>query len=500
MFQMNLWLVYFIYGLAFFSMGLAMALEAGRSPSLAEAQILRPLAVFGLIHGLHEWLEIFIVQAEFFGVEVTHSWLWFRLALLAFSFISLVAYGVQAFSAHKLPRATDIWVGSGLLVLYLAVILLTGAFSWQDPHAWVARADVLARYMLAIPGALLTFLVLHQQSKITQLAGREKLSQSLGWSAWGFFIYGLSQFFVPAANMFPASLLNADWFSATFFFPIQILRALVAVMITAGLIRATQIVEMERQAQLLVAREDRLEALQQVQAELVKREQLRRSLLRHIVQAQEDERARISQELHDETSQLLTAFTLDLAALRSYLPDQERVLQIMARLQSLSRRMSETLYRLVHDLRPAQLDDLGLVPALDQLGEIFQQQMNLHVVLTADGTPRRLEPTLETVLFRVVQEALTNIARHAHTHQAEVQLTYAPNVVQLIVCDHGAGFDYDEAHASPKGWGLVGMRERVRTVDGQFKLQSQLGKGTCIEITVPLLESNQAEMEAETLT
>ncbi len=105
--------VFFVYGLAFFSMGLAMALEAGRSPSLAEAQVLRPLAVFGLMHGTHEWLEIFIGQAVFFGVEIPLPWLWLRLGLLVLSFVSLVAFGVQALRPPKRLLAMDISIGGG---------------------------------------------------------------------------------------------------------------------------------------------------------------------------------------------------------------------------------------------------------------------------------------------------------------------------------------------------------------------------------------------------
>ena len=104
---MDIVIVYFVYGLAFFSMGLAIALEAGRSPLLAEARVLRPLAVFGLLHGTHEWLEIFIIQAEYFGVVIPLPWLWLRLGLLAISFISLIAYGVQALRPPKRIAAMD---------------------------------------------------------------------------------------------------------------------------------------------------------------------------------------------------------------------------------------------------------------------------------------------------------------------------------------------------------------------------------------------------------
>ena len=432
--------VFFVYGLAFFSMGLAMALEAERSPSLAEAKVLRPLAVFGLLHGTHEWLEIFIAQTVFFGVEIPFPWLWLRLGLLVLSFVSLVAFGVQALRPPKRLLAMDISISGGLLALYIALLLIIGSIYWQDVHEWILWADVLARYFLAIPGAVLASIALRHQANQDQSTGREKLSKSLYWASAGFLIYGISQIFVTPINLFPANVINSTLFASVFHFPVQIIRASVAVLITVSLIRATQIVEKERQNQLAAAQEDRLEALRQMQNELLKRETMRRELLRHTVNAQEEERARISRELHDETAQVLTAFTLDLAALQSYLPDSENIRQIFQRLRALSKQMSQGIYRLVHDLRPAQLDDFGLIPALGFLRDEFGQRMGLTVQVKVIGESQRLDPVIETVCFRVVQEALTNIVRHAQTDQAKIEILFEVNQVRLIIWDDGVGY------------------------------------------------------------
>lgn len=495
--MINIVIVFFIYGLAFFSMGLAMALEAGRSPSLAEAQVLRPLAVFGLLHGTHEWLEIFIVQAEFFGVEIPLSWLWLRLGLLVFSFISLIAYGVQALRPPKRLLAMDISIGAGLLALYIALLLIIGAIYWQDVYEWILRADVLARYILAVPGAVLASVALRSQANEVRYSGRDRLPKSLIWASIGFFLYGLSQVFVTPIDMFPANGINAAWFTEIFHMPIQVIRAGLAVLITISLIRATQIVEKERQNQLIMAQEAQLKALQQVQDELVKRETLRRELLRHTVNAQEEERARISRELHDETAQVLTAFTLDLAALRGYLPKSEDIGQIMDRLQILSRQMSQGIYRLVHDLRPAQLDDLGLVPALEHLVDDFNQRMGLKVEMSLFGAQFRLDPFVETVYYRVTQEALTNVVRHAQTDQAEIELTFSMNEVVLKIRDEGVGFGYEADSSGRVGFGIAGMRERVRSVDGNFRLKSQLEAGTSIEIIIPIQDLDPLQIEGE---
>jgi two-component system sensor histidine kinase DegS len=222
-----------------------------------------------------------------------------------------------------------------------------------------------------------------------------------------------------------------------------------------------------------------LEALQQ-------QETLRRELLAHTVHAQEEERARIARELHDETAQELSAFSLELAALRSMLKRQKAASAKVEHLQNISRRVSQGLYRLVHDLRPAQLDDLGLVPALRYFIGHYHADTRIDVRFKVDGDVRRLDPSLETVLFRVAQEGLTNIARHAETCEADVQLMFELDLIHLVVADQGQGFDANGHFPEPHGWGLAGMRERVESVGGDFRLTSTRGTGTQIEVIVPL--------------
>jgi two-component system sensor histidine kinase UhpB len=142
-------------------------------------------------------------------------------------------------------------------------------------------------------------------------------------------------------------------------------------------------------------------------------------------------------------------------------------------------------------LRPAQLDDLGLVPALRwYVGQYTGRHTDLNVTLCADRMPRRLPPGLETVLFRAAQEALTNIARHAHAAQVKIDLNHDTRGVQLIVTDDGVGFD---VNAPPKyergsGLGLVGMRERVALVGGICTIETAPGQGTRIIIELPMRE------------
>jgi len=374
-----------------------------------------------------------------------------------------------------------------LFGIYALTILIgiTSAY-YKAPIPTNPLVDGLTRYLLAVPSGMLATFALRAQGRSAHNNGSETLSHSLRIAAFGFSIYTLTQFFVHPMNMFPALYINEEAFHVITGFPIQLVRTLMAFMITYGLLRATQVMEQERRTQLLAVQQSRLESLE-------KQEEIRRELLRHTVQAQEDERARIARELHDETSQVLSAFTLELATLHELSRGKPRMNDTVDRLQDLSRRMSHGLYTLVHDLRPAQLDDLGLVPALHSLLDSDYSAKGLQVIFEITGQQTRLDALIETVLFRVAQEALTNVYRHAETTEATLRLDYAPDTVTLGVLDAGKGFDPAEPLRPPRGWGLEGMRERVESVGGQLSLYSAPGRGTTVEVVIPFA-SEQEEM------
>ncbi len=477
-FDINLMLIYFIYGLAFFSMGTTLAFESGRFQALADARVLRPLAVFGLIHGTHEWLEAYLLQATAFGVQFP-AWLdWFRLCLLVVSFIFLTGFGFQAFRSHP-PK----WSPAGysllaILTLYTLFILantLNAIRSADIP--WLDLLNALSRYLLAVPGAILAAAGLRVQAINSIGEERPHLLTHLTIAAIGFFIYGLAQFVVPHINMLPASIINTENFRSVFGFPVQIIRAAMAWMITLGFVRATLLTERERQRLAVLAQKAKVDALEQ-------RDTLRHELLSHTVEAQEEERTRIARELHDETAQVLTAISLDLATLGKNSSNSPDVKRAVDRLQALSRQMAQGVYRLVHDLRPAQLDDLGLIPAIQYLKDRNAAQ-GLEVTVEVHGKVQRLDANVETVLFRVVQEALNNVLRHAQTRQAKVIVQFNQYGAVVKVVDAGVGFNPEIPLVPPHGWGLAGMHERVNLIGGELHINSDLGKGTTVEVTVP---------------
>lgn len=476
--------IYFIYGLAFFTMGISMLLETGRSPLLAEKRAVRPLAIFGILHGIHEWMEIILLQSGWLGLSYPEELAGFRVLLLAASFIPLVLFGFLVINSRQ--NKTDFSYLYTMLILSVfvfAAFILTRLF----PTNYLPYIDIFSRYLLAIPGAILAGLALLSLSRDAEGVSNNFLVVPYRWAAVGFFIYGLTQIFVPRGDFFPANTLNSGLFMQTAGFPVQLIRAAVAVLITASLIQVIKRLEVERQDQLHNAQKARLEALEVVQDELRKRELLRKELLRHTVESQEEERSRIARELHDESAQLLTAIKLNLATLQAKMPKGGQTEELIVRLQDLGRQLSSGIYRMVRDLRPAQLDDLGLVPALQYLIDEGFECMCLSVSLDVQGQRQRLDNLVETVLYRVTQEALTNVCRHGQTDRAFVILAFEPDKVRLHVKDSGIGFNPSTIFEPPHGFGLAGMRERVESVGGKLRIHSQQGKGTLIEVEIPVI-------------
>jgi signal transduction histidine kinase len=214
-------------------------------------------------------------------------------------------------------------------------------------------------------------------------------------------------------------------------------------------------------------------------------------LVAKLVHAQEDERKRIARELHDDTGQKLSALGMGLAALGAALAsgDPSRAAGVLRNLREMNDQAISELRNIMADLRPAQLDDLGLVPALKwYIGQYQARNPLPQVQLTVERAPGRLPPEHETVLFRAAQEALTNARRHAEAKRVTLRLSQKDDLVELEIQDDGIGFDPKQPprHEPGSGLGLPGMRERVSLVYGTLQVESAPGQGTCIRVTLPL--------------
>lgn len=213
-----------------------------------------------------------------------------------------------------------------------------------------------------------------------------------------------------------------------------------------------------------------------------------RRLAHQILSAQEEERKEISRELHDEVAQILAGINVQLAALQEAAAINSRSLrQRIAQTQRLVEQSVEVVHRYARELRPALLDDLGLIPALRSYIKNLHGRKGLRIRFTAFCGVEALNNTRRTVLYRVAQEALTNVARHAHARLVTVRIHQIADAVRLEVRDDGRSFPVDRIRASNtnKRLGLLGMRERVEMVGGDFAIESAPGKGTTVRAEIP---------------
>ncbi len=681
-FARNIIFVFFLYGLAFFAMGLALALASRRTSEFKFAQAIRPLAVFGVLHGVHEWVEMFqkvAVQTNGYMPTVLQEAL--RVALLTTSFVMLSAFGMMLLGSKEIQRRRVGFFLSGMVGLWLASVLVVAIASRPSSSETVALADVLSRYSLGVPGALLGTWALMTQQRTFREHGMPQFGRDLVWCATALFLYGVvGQMFVRQTLLVPSNTVNDALFLRWFGIPVQLFRGSMATVLALFMVRALNAFELESQRRLETANEARSNAQQaalqrerhvsrameqlneelrlamqelslllslsnllatpmslpdrlrsvlekivqslhfpdagmillirrqtgaldirssmgfdkdetqyawaqdlgqqcvtmsiamcrhadgtiieffleqaldraecrriaspvmiiglplavrkqvigsivlcQTQAEEKKdlsldefklmistaqqlglsietvrlyqqaqeRERLLGELLHQAVGAQEAERQRIARELHDATGQSLTAIALGLRGVETMLDSSPSVaIEQVGELKSFTSDALGELRQLISDLRPSQLDDLGLVAALRWYVQEFEKRYAVPVDFHVKGDQVRLLSEYETVLFRITQEALTNVAKHAHASRATVELEIQPSQISVHICDDGRGFDPKETLRGDlphTGWGLLGIQERAALLDGQYEIESEPGGGTCIRVRVPLV-------------
>jgi len=243
------------------------------------------------------------------------------------------------------------------------------------------------------------------------------------------------------------------------------------------------------------AAEVALKASRRHYGQLLARSHLMQEQLRHlshqILLAQEEERKHISRELHDEISQILTGINVRLAALkRETTVNAGGLKRRIASTQRLVEKSVAAVHHFARELRPAMLDDLGLIPTLLAYMKDLGKRTGLQIRFTTSTAARieQLDSLRRTVLYRVAQEALTNVAKHAQASLVKVSIQIQPGAICMEVSDNGKSFSVDDALGARRRrrLGLLGMRERAEMVGGTFAIESAPGKGTTIRVQVPL--------------
>ncbi len=473
--------IYFIYGLAFFSMGLLVAIEGGRASDVRLRRALPPLAGFGLVHAAHEWIGMYLLMSHPLTDTEVSIILAIQLATLAFSFISLAAFGSFLLADTEVTRRLLLLIPIGLQAIWVF-----GLYSFQGQYTgkvlWDV-ADVWTRYTLATSASVLTAIGLVVQQRAFRRSGLVRFGRDALWAAIAFAWYGLfGQIFSKATPLAISQHINEIGFENVFGFPIQMFRAATAVAAAIFVIRFLRAFQVETDRKIAELQAARLEESQQ-------RETLRAELFRRVVAAQESERQRIAHDLHDETGQALTAIGMGLRGLEGRLHTRNKeALNTLHTLEALTADSLQELQHLMADLRPSHLDDLGLSAAIRWYSTKIQEHSPLSIRLDIHGEECDLDDAMKITIFRIVQESLNNIIKHSQATHVNMHLYFDEKNVRISVFDNGIGFDREQVQqrrANRPSLGLAGMEERAALLGGTVAVQSRPGYGTEVEATIP---------------
>ncbi|MEW5985529.1 MAG: histidine kinase [Chloroflexota bacterium] len=455
-FELNRDIIFFVYGLVFFVLGLAIALQSRRYSRLDLARSLPWLAGFGFVHGFHEWGDLFVpIQAAYLGPPLIQGLHVLHLLLLGVSFACLMEFGVSLMQSLGWARWLHA-VPAGLLAtwIFLAFFLLPSRI--PDVDSWHNTANALARYAIGFPGALLAAFGLRRQAfqRIAPLNVPQivRVLRVAGLTLVGYAILG--GLFPPPVPFFPGNLINTAVFEQVFTVPPMVFRSLLGLILAVTIIRALEVFEVET-ARLIEGMEQ-----QQILAA---------------------ERERIGRELHDGAIQKVYTAGLLVESAQKLAPAETPV---AGRLDKAVAVLNDALADLRHNLgqlRPSG-NNSSLANGLRRLVEDprFSALIDLSLDLKlpeADG----LSPMRTDHVLAIANEALSNVMRHAQAQHAAVSAVYAHGRLRLTIQDDGIG----GCRLDGNGYGLRNMRDRARLLGGRLEVVSESGRGTTIRLDVP---------------
>jgi len=474
--EVNWIILYFVYGLVFFTTGLVTALLWRRQSNLELAQPLPWVAAFGIAHGLNEWGYIFIpLQALYLDEPVVRLMIITHLLLLAASFFFLFQFGVELLlpllPGHRWLRILP----GALLLLWALAVFLRGALTQESLNVLVAIGDSWSRYLLAFPGALLSSIGLFRQARYMRLKELGRIAAYLTGAAIAFLIYALvGGLIVPAAPVFPANLLNYDLLARTIQIPAPVFRSLCGLAMAFFLTRSLEVFQVETDRR--IAQMERAQILAA-------------------------DRERIGRELHDGIVQNIYAAGLGLEGARHLAIEdppraQEQIRTVMDALNS----TIQDIRRYIFDLQVAE-QTRELETILENLVSDLRVETLLDVRLEVRG--KRccwLEPEQVAQVTQIAREALSNVVQHANATKVTVILSYLGHATQLAIIDNGKGMAQNPTPNGRQGQGMANMRNRALILGGELSLSSGPGQGLRLELTLPCHRykgGEQAEMRAE---
>jgi signal transduction histidine kinase len=454
--------ILFVYGLVFFVLGFAIMLQTRRSSRLDLARGLRWLAYFGFAHALNEWGDLFIpIQAAHLGLSVIRLLYAIQLILLAGSFAFLFEFGVTLL--NPLGRAR--WLHGfplGLMASWVFLVFFVLLPFIRDFITWHHTANALSRYFIGFPGGFLAAYGLREQAlKRIALLKAPVIVNTLRVAGISLFAYAvLAGLIPPPVSFFPGNFINTSSFDALVGLPPLVFRSFIGLVISVAIIRALEIFDLET--------ERRIEHLEQ----------------QHIVSA---ERERIARELHDGAIQKVYTAGLLVESAVHLAPEGGELALRLERAQAVLSDSISDLRRNLADLHSqSNADSLKstetLTQALKRLADDPHYNSLVRVALSVnlpDEPP--LSPVRRNHLLAILNEALTNIARHAQAKHVQLEIAGQNGHLHISIKDDGTGYDAN----AQAGYGIRNMRDRARLLNGELNILGVEGRGTIVTLDIP---------------
>lgn len=453
---LNREIILFVYGLTFFVLGLAIAFQSRHYSRLDLARSLSWLAVFGFLHGLYEWGELFSPVQEAYlsvqGIKILHS---LHLIFLATAYAALLEFGVTLLSplgrGRWLQRAAAVLLAGWAFVVFIVLPRVI-----PDFFVWHNTAEALADYFIGFTGAVLAAYGLRQQTfkRIVPL-NVPHIVMMLRAAGIALVLYAFFGGLIPPpVPFFPGSVFNAVTFEQATGVPPEIIQSIIGLVLAYTFIRALEIFDVE------TAR--RIEAMEQQQILIA-------------------ERDRIARDLHDGVIQkVYTAGLLVESAQQQASPESAVAARLKTAIAVLNDALGD-LRQSISELHTVAASE-SLPIALRRLAEDPRFQSMVDVTLDLDlPEPDRLSPDRTEHVLAIVTEALSNVVRHARARQVALQAQRIDGRLQLVIQDDGVGIPAEVV----AGHGLHNMHDRARLLDGQITIEGASGKGTTLRLDVP---------------
>lgn len=456
-FSLNRDIIYFGYGLVFFVLGLAIALQSRNYSRLDLARCLKWLAAFGFVHAFNEWGDLFIpIQENYASPETVLVLHRIHLLLLAVSFTFLITFGLSLLKPSG-PARWVYMIPATVLVLWFGVVIFLLPELTPDFHTWHKTADALARYFIGFPGSIVAAYGLRKHTLVRilplQVPHIVKMLRFAGVMLAFYAVFG--GLIPPPVQFLPGSLINTVNFERVFLLPVPVARSLIGLGLVVAIIRALEVFDVETARMI--------EKIEQQQILIT-------------------ERNRIARDIHDGAIQKVYTAGLLIESARKQASSQNSPLS--SRLEKAELVLNDAIADLRHSLGELQrpIENMPFGSSLQSLVEDPRFRSLIDITLTThlpegeDLSPYRSEHVLA-----VVNEALANVVRHAQATRVNITVSKEDERLRMRIEDDGTGI---EKGAQP-GYGMRNMRDRARILGGEIEINRGNGKGTSVSLDIP---------------